>query len=385
MMPGLFPERNRPSFTFWPTERKMIMQRELIIHDSSHNPIYNIVICPDFTQLAEQIRGLGFSGRKFVIIADTNTARYGEEILEKLQEIGKCFLEVIPAGETHKTLDTVREIYKRLIEEKLDRGDCLIALGGGVVGDITGFAAATYLRGIAFLQVPTTLLAQSDSSVGGKTGVDFDGYKNMVGAFCMPKLVYMNVSTLKTLEKRCFLSGMGEVIKHGLIRDRAFFDWILEHAREIKALDPETLILMDERNCRIKGEVVEEDPTEKGIRSLLNFGHTLGHAIEKFRAESMYHGECVSVGMVAAARISLKRGYISEEDFTQIKTALTRFELPVSVAGLNITDVIAATKNDKKVVGNRLRFVLLKRLGEAFLETDVTEEEMRDALEYVSC
>lgn len=187
---------------------------------------------------------------------------------------------IFEAGESQKNLDTVKMIYEKLILAKFDRKDLLVALGGGVTGDITGFTAATYLRGIDFVQIPTSLLAQVDSSIGGKTGVDFDSYKNMVGAFHMPKLVYINVSTLTTLSDEQFISGMGEIIKHGLIKDSAYFDWLIENHDRILARDKDVLMEMIRVSCNIKRVVVENDPTEKGDRALLNFGHTLGHAIE---------------------------------------------------------------------------------------------------------
>lgn len=202
------------------------MSKSLMINNQAHEPIYEIVFETAFEKLAEKVKQIGLEGRKACIVMDSNTSHlYGEMVRKVLEPVSaKVISFQFPAGELHKTLDVVRDIYKELIEAHFDRKDYLAALGGGVVGDITGFAAATYLRGISFIQIPTTLLSQSDSSVGGKTGVDFDGYKNMVGAFCMPKLVYMNVSTLSTMDERDYLSGMGEVVKHGLIRDKKFFD-----------------------------------------------------------------------------------------------------------------------------------------------------------------
>ena len=360
------------------------MEKRLTISDSSERPLYDIVIRPDYDGLCENLAPLGFHQRRIGIIADENTARlYGKEVLDRLSADNRAFLFQIPAGEQFKTLDTVRSLYAQLIDSHFERGDCLAALGGGVVGDITGFCAATYLRGIAFVQLPTTLLAQSDSSVGGKTGVDFDGYKNMVGAFCMPKLVYMNVRTLQTLESRVYLSGMGEVIKHGLIRDKSFFAWLETHAGQIRDRDAAALMEMDEINCRIKGRIVQEDPTEKGIRSLLNFGHTIGHAVEKYKAGELYHGECVAVGMAAAAVISRERGLITEDEVQRICRVLSLYDLPVTVSGLTPEQVIMAARSDKKIVNGLLRFILLESLGRAVIDTSVTEEEMMKALSVV--
>lgn len=360
------------------------MSEQLTVHDPSGSPVYEIVIEKDFTRLPSCICDAGLQGRRVCIVSDSKTAPlYAEEVRTMLSGISpQTELFVFPEGELHKTLDTVRSLYAFLIEKKFDRKDYLVALGGGVVGDLTGFAAATYLRGIAFVQVPTTLLAQSDSSVGGKTGVDFDGFKNMVGAFCMPKLVYMNVSALKTLDERTYLSGMGEVIKHGYIRDREFLDYIVSHADPIKERDPEVLMKTALGNCSIKRAVVEEDPTEKGIRALLNFGHTLGHAIEKQLAGAMYHGECVAVGMAGAAYISYLKGNLTMEEVEGIRKTLQSVSLPVS-AEFDLEEALQATKNDKKMQNGSIRFVLLRRIGEAYLDTTVTMDEMRSALSFI--
>ena len=358
---------------------------EIITVHLDQKPIYDIVIEKDFSQLGTAFSRLNVTGRKICIVTDSNVGPlYAKAVQEVLETTGnQIFVYTFAAGEESKNLNTVQDLYEFLIENHFDRKDMLAALGGGVVGDITGFAAATYLRGISFIQIPTTLLSQSDSSVGGKTGVDFDGYKNMVGAFCMPKLVYMNVSTLSTMDERDYLSGMGEVVKHGLIRDKKFFDWLKINHEKICSQDNETLIEMDYHNCRIKGEVVEEDPTEQGIRSLLNFGHTLGHAIEKQKAGELYHGECVSIGAAAAAYISMKRGYLTKDDLQTVLDAFTSFKLPITVTGVDKEAALAATKSDKKMQGNQIRFILLKSLGEAVVDKTVTMDEMREALDFV--
>ena len=221
-------------------------------------PCYDIVFSKDFDLLLDELQSFDVENRRVAIIADTNTQRlFGDTVLHILEgNCKKVILYAFPAGENHKTLDTVKEIYKTLIEEQYDRKDLLIALGGGVVGDITGYAAATYLRGIDFIQIPTTLIAQSDSSIGGKTGVDFDGYKNMVGAFYMPKLVYMNISVLKELDDRQFYARFAEVMKHGLIKDAMFYEWLLENMYEIHDRNVDTLEEMVMRSCTVKKLVV---------------------------------------------------------------------------------------------------------------------------------
>jgi 3-dehydroquinate synthase len=291
---------------------------------------------------------------------------------------------VFPAGEASKTLDTVRDLYEYLIVNHYDRKDLLIALGGGVVGDLTGYAAATYLRGIDFVQVPTTLLSQVDSSIGGKTGVDFDSYKNMVGAFHQPKLVYMNVNTLNTLTDEQFSCGMGEILKHGLIKDADYYEWTIQHMSEICERDLATLKTMIAASCEIKRAVVEKDPTEKGERALLNFGHTIGHAIEKLKNFQMLHGQCVGLGVVAAAYISYKRELLSAEEFFEIRDMNVGFDLPISFEGLDTEEIIRTTKSDKKMEAGKIKFVLLKGIGHAFVDRTVTDDEMRDALNYLN-
>ena len=282
-------------------------------------PLYNIVIEQSFDKLAEEFDKLGVTGRKLCIVSDSNVAPlYAKHIEEQLLKTGnKVFTFVFEAGEANKNLDTVEDVYEFLIKNHFDRKDMLVALGGGVVGDLTGFTAATYLRGISFIQVPTSLLAQVDSSIGGKTGVDFRAYKNMVGAFYQPKLVYMNISVLKSLSDRLFNSGFGEIIKHGLIKDAAYYEWLRDNISNIKSRNSDALEQMIYVSCNIKREVVEKDPKEKGDRALLNYGHTLGHAIEKLMDFKLYHGECVTLGMIAALRISVNRGDIDEKAATQ--------------------------------------------------------------------
>ncbi len=346
---------------------------------------YTIHLEPDFGYLAKALLPLDKKNRRLCIVTDqTVEALYLEKFM---QEVSGSFASVsvfsFPAGEEHKTLDTVRSLYEYLVTEKFDRKDMLAALGGGVVGDLAGFAAATYLRGIDFFQVPTTLLSQVDSSIGGKTGVDFDAYKNMVGAFHMPRLVYMDLGALGSLPERQFANGMAEIVKHGLIQDEGYYRWLIEHREEIGSREQGALFSMVEASCGIKRKVVEEDPTEKGIRTWLNFGHTVGHAVEKLKDFTLLHGECVSIGIVAAAFLSWRRGCLTEEKFHGIEEALKGFRLPVRVSGLSPERILEATKLDKKMEAGRIRFVLLKRIGEAFTARDVEEEELLEAIRYV--
>lgn len=346
-------------------------------------PCYDIVLTSGFEELRDFFEDNSWSRKKVCIVTDSNVEPlYAQAVKDTLTPLVKeCEVFVFPAGEANKNLSTVQSLYAFLIERHFDRKDLLAALGGGVVGDLTGFAAATYLRGVDFIQIPTTLLAQVDSSIGGKTGVDFDAYKNMVGAFYMPRLVYMNLDTLQTLETRQFYNGFGEVMKHGLIKDSKYYEWLIANMYEICDREPETLLKLVKRSCEIKKSVVEKDPTEQGERALLNFGHTLGHAIEKNSGFTMMHGECVALGCVAAAFISWKRGRIEMEDYYEIRDMFVPFNLPISADELDIDRIVELTKSDKKMKSGQIRFVLLDKIGKAVLDDSVTEEEMRAALE----
>ncbi len=345
-------------------------------------PVYDIVIDDSFSHLREELNNLSVGGRRICIVSETTVAPYYlETIAELVRPIASEVTDfVFPAGEQSKNLVTVQRLYEHLILHHFDRNDVLIALGGGVVGDLTGYAAATYLRGVSFIQIPTSLLAQVDSSIGGKTGVDFDAYKNMVGAFHQPKLVYINIATLRTLQEREYLSGMGEIVKHGLIKDAGYYRWLKDHRDAIRALDPETLMTMIERSCQIKGDVVEQDPKEQGERALLNFGHTLGHSIEKQMGFRLLHGECVMLGARCAAYISYLRGYLSREEYDDITSVLFSFGMPEEPLSVSADDLIETARLDKKMDAGVIRFILLKQIGEAVIDRSVTEEEMRKGL-----
>ena len=345
---------------------------------------YTIYLEDSFENLGEYLKELEPAKRKACIVSDSTVwGLYGEQVQKILED---CFETVIsfvfPAGEASKTLDTVRKLYEVLIKAHFDRKDLLAALGGGVTGDLTGFAAATYLRGIDFIQIPTTLLAQVDSSIGGKTGVDFDCYKNMVGAFHQPKMVYMNLSLLKSLTEEQFACGMGEILKHGLIKDAEYYEWCINNMFEIQERELPVLHKMIETSCRIKRQVVEKDPTEKGERALLNFGHTLGHALEKQMNFTLLHGQCVAVGYLMAAYISWKRELLSTEEFFEIRDMNVGFDLPISFMGPTAEEILENTRSDKKIEHGQIKFVLLKGIGKAFVDQTVTNEEMLAAIRY---
>ena len=360
--------------------KEKMAQRLPILYNKK--PCYDIVFAQSFEGLWEELSLLGCAEKWLCIVTDSKVDElYGDEVRNLLE--GRCLKTakfVFPQGEENKTLDTVRTLYRFLIEEGFDRKDMLLALGGGVVGDLAGYAAATYLRGIDFVQIPTTLLSQCDSSIGGKTGVDFDGYKNMVGAFKMPKLVYMNLSVLQTLDDRQFFSGFAEVMKHGLIRDAVFYEWLIDKMYEICERDLDTLEEMVMRSCAVKKLVVEKDPTEQGDRALLNLGHTIGHAIEKAKNFELYHGECVALGTVAAAYISWKRGMLSMEEYYEIRDMFVPFYLPITVEGIDPQEILRLTKSDKKMSAGKIRFVLLKKIGKAVIDHTVTDEEILEAV-----
>lgn len=357
------------------------MTERIKVHQDGQ-AIYDIVIENDFSALGEEIKRLGIENRKLCVVTDSNVAPiYLDEVKTVLTPFAaRIDTFVFPAGEEYKNLDTVRSLYEFLILKQYDRSDWLIALGGGVTGDLCGFAAATYLRGIPFVQIPTTLLSQVDSSIGGKTGVDFDSYKNMVGAFYMPKLVYINSATLLTLPEEQFISGMGEVLKHGLIKDCSYYEWIWDHREAILQRDLDTCREMVRISDEIKRQVVEEDPTEKGERALLNFGHTLGHAIEKLRNFELQHGQCVALGCIAAAELSALRGLLDSSQAAEIRERFRTFGFPVTVDKLEASEIIKATKNDKKMEAGKIKFILLKAIGQAYVDKTVTDEEMKQAL-----
>lgn len=364
-------------------------------------PIYDIYIERNYSRLQEAFSTLGsIEKKKVCIVSETNVAPLYLDMVK--QEAEKCFAAVtdfvFPAGEANKNLDIVQNLYEHLILHHFERGDMLIALGGGVTGDLTGYAAATYLRGISFIQMPTTLLSQVDSSIGGKTGVDFKCYKNMVGAFHQPSLVYINLDTLKTLTDKQFCEGMGEIIKHGLIKDYGYYKWLSANMKQIIERNTEVCREMITVSCNIKRMVVEEDPKEQGVRALLNFGHTLGHAVEKVCDFQLLHGECVALGCVAASWISWQRGMINEEQYEHICRTFIDAHLPVCVnrtmedsneSGSSVfcrideNEVMEAIKHDKKMEAGKVKFVLLKQPGEAIIDRSVNSQEMKAALKII--
>ncbi|MBI5599522.1 MAG: 3-dehydroquinate synthase [Deltaproteobacteria bacterium] len=327
------------------------------------------------------MKGLGLSGRCAVVTNPTVGAIYSKRLMDSLKDAGfLAALIEIPDGEEHKTLSTVASVYDRLLEERLDRDSSIIALGGGVVGDMAGFVASTFLRGVPYVQVPTTLLAQVDSSVGGKTGVNHPQGKNLIGAFYQPRGVFIDPDALETLDKRELRAGLSEVVKYGVIRDEAFFSFIEANVNgllNLKSAIVEAIV----RSCRIKAEVVMKDERESGLRGILNFGHTFGHAIEARTGYTAFrHGEAVSIGMVMAAGLSLYLAVTTEGVQKRIKNLLVAFGLPVDAPGIAPSDFIETVRLDKKVKAGNIRFVLVEDMGRVAVK-DVEGKKLKDFLE----
>ena len=305
---------------------------------------------------------------------------YGKTVSESLTASGYDLTEVLlPDGEEYKSLASTEKIYEALLKAKLDRKSALIALGGGVIGDITGFAASTYMRGIDFIQVPTTLLAQVDSSVGGKTGVNHPLGKNMIGAFWQPRLVWIDTATLASLPRREFLSGLGEVIKYGVIWDEEFFAYLETNRDKILQLAPDALTHIVRRSCEIKSEVVSKDERESGLRAILNYGHTIGHAIETITGYKKYlHGEAVSIGMYLEAKLSHQIGLLEKKAVARIKALIDSYELPSEMPGeIEINDLIEKMQIDKKTVGGKMHFVLPEIVGSVRIHSGITSEDIK--------
>lgn len=323
------------------------------------------------------------STSQLMIVTNTTVESLYLETLTHTLERFKPVSVVIPDGEAYKTLDTLNNVITELLNNKFSRDCCLVALGGGVVGDITGFAAACYQRGVQFIQIPTTLLAQVDSSVGGKTGVNHPLGKNMIGAFHQPTGVITDIRVLDTLAERELSAGLAEVIKYGLIRDQEFFEWLETNITGLLNRDADSLIHAIERSCRNKAEVVSQDERESGIRAILNLGHTFGHAIEtKLNYKEWLHGEAVATGMLMAAELSCGMNWMDKETILRIKSLLEKANLPVKLpASINGRDLMDTMAIDKKARRGRMRLVLLKGIGEACVTSDYDYDALLDVLD----
>lgn len=315
-------------------------------------------------------------GNRYFIVADCKVAAlYGKQLLTSLDDAGiSAKLITFPAGEAHKNLSTITELASQLALLGVDRKDALIALGGGVTGDITGFLAAIYMRGIPFVQIPTSLLAQVDSSVGGKTGVDLPEGKNLVGCFYQPRFVSIDTQVLTTLPRSELLNGIAEIIKYGVIYDRKFFHELMDKRQAILDLDLKVLAPIIKRCCEVKAEVVAADEKEADLRRILNFGHTIGHAVEAASDFVIAHGHGVAIGMVAAAEIAVEKGIFSREEAGTLRQLLLDFGLPVSIPGdLDHAAIRGYMAADKKSVGGKTFFVLPEIIGKVIITDDVQD------------
>lgn len=345
---------------------------------------YGIVIMPGLIDdLANKISKLA-AKRNILIITDDNVKKlYGDKVLKKVSSVAlKATIASIPPGEASKTLTTVQKLYAAAINAELDRSSVIIALGGGVVGDIAGFVAATYMRGIDLIQIPTSLLAMVDSSVGGKTGVDLPEGKNLIGAFWQPKEVLIDPKTLKSLPEREIRCGLAEVVKYGMIFDEKFFTTLENKAKELNSLDFDTFSEVIARCCQLKAEIVEKDECEiSGLRAVLNYGHTFAHAIEVATDYTkLNHGEAVSIGMCMAASLAVDDARLDDAAELRQENLLRKLHLPCSIEGVKPAQIFAAMSKDKKNIAGKLRFVLPDTIGEATLAENIEKELILEAI-----
>lgn len=322
--------------------------------------------------------------RKHVAIVTNTTVAplYLDKLSQTLQAAGVSVIPIIlPDGEAYKNTETLNKIYDALLQNRCERSTTLIALGGGVIGDLTGYAAATYLRGVPFIQIPTTLLSQVDSSVGGKTGINHPLGKNMIGAFYQPQVVLADIDTLKTLPSRELSAGMAEVIKYGLIRDAEFFDWLETHIEQLMALEESAISEAIYRSCQNKADVVARDEHETGERALLNLGHTFGHAIENAMGYGVWlHGEAVAAGTMMAADLSQRMGWLSAAEVARIHALLIKARLPLDPPELGADKYLELMQMDKKVADGKIRLVLQQGIGKSVITSDYDTDKLRATL-----
>lgn len=344
---------------------------------------YNIYIGYDINSIIIDFFQKQSYSQKALIITDSNIAPlYAKKIQQNLSVAGyDAQIAIIPAGEQSKSLVQAEKLYTEAIKHGLDRKSPIIALGGGVVGDLAGFIAATFMRGVPFIQIPTSLLAQVDSSVGGKVAVNHELGKNLIGAFYQPQAVFMDLEMMQTLPQREISTGLGEVIKYGFISDQQFYTYILENQQAILSLQPEQLIHIIARSCEIKASVVAQDERESGLRAILNFGHTLAHAIEKETNYAYYnHGEAVAIGMVGAAKISEKMGLISPTIVNDMCQLLTKMNLPTKAENCTTNKIFADIFHDKKTINGKVNWILLNAIGKVSIVNNVPDDIVKKCI-----
>jgi 3-dehydroquinate synthase len=333
------------------------------------------------TQVGPMLEEMGFTDKAVIITDPTVKKLYGRKLKQSLASSGfKVVLLEVPEGEEQKSLETAGRLYHELTDFYTERTTPILALGGGVIGDLAGFVAATYLRGVPLVQVPTTLLAQGDSSIGGKVAVNHGLLKNKIGAFYHPRLTISDIDTLKTLSPRELSDGLAEIIKHGAIMDREFFSYLEKNLDRIKSLDDRVLERVVSHSAKIKVGVVEKDELDLGLRNILNYGHTVGHAIESASELKVWHGEAVAIGMVVEARISNRLGILDKAEVLRIRNLIAWAGLPVTLPSLKLSRLIQAMRHDKKVSQGRMRFALLKSIGEVFITDKVSLSLIEKAL-----
>ena len=334
---------------------------------------YDILIgCGLLDQAGKHLKDCGFNGKLVIISNPVVQELYGDALRERLSADGfQVTILSVADGEEQKSLDVAGRLYTELSDCYVERTTPILALGGGVIGDLAGFAAATYMRGVPLVQIPTTLLAQVDSSIGGKVAVNHGKLKNEIGAFYQPRLVIADTATLKTLPTEEVANGMAEVIKSAVIKDSGFFNFIESNLGKIKALDDTALEEVVFRSANIKANVVMQDELDTGLRNILNFGHTTGHAIETVSDFGVEHGHAVAIGMIAAAGIAEKLGFFGKNELTRLKDLLESAGLPTKIPGLDSDKIIQAMQHDKKISGGKIKFVLPKTIGEVFITDEV--------------
>ncbi len=332
-------------------------------------------------QIGHWLEGILFTERLVIITNPIVKNLYGDIVEAGLSEKGFAVDTVIVSdGEEQKSLQTAGRLYRELAECHAERATPILALGGGVIGDLAGFVAATYLRGVPLVQIPTTLLAQVDSSIGGKVALDHGRLKNKIGAFYQPRLVISDIDTLKTIGVRQFSSGLAEVIKYGVIRDRGFFDYLEDNVERIREFHSETVEETVFRSASIKAEVVEKDERDTALRAILNFGHTVGHAIETVSGFEINHGEAVAIGMLAEARISCAMSILKRDELARLEGLVERAGLPTGLSGPQMDRMKEAMKHDKKVLRGKVRFVLPKSIGRVFITDRVDMSLVEEAI-----
>jgi len=344
---------------------------------------YNILIGYPLDEIGRRLKKYT-KGIKSLIVTNPTIAQYYLETVERgLREAGfRVFVAQVPDGEEHKSQAEASRLYAKCVEYRLERESIIVGLGGGVIGDLAGYVAATFMRGLPIVQVPTTLLAQVDSSVGGKVAVNLPEGKNLVGAFYQPFLVYIDLAVLKTLPVEEMEAGMAEVIKYGIILDKNFLGYLEKKIGKLRELDSKVLETVVARCCELKAKVVEKDEKEKGLRSILNFGHTLGHALEALTDYKKYkHGEAVAIGMVGACRIAEKMGMLKKEGRDRIEHLIEKAGLPGRIGvKLSVDGIIQVLSRDKKVQAGKVRFVLPEKIGRVVVRNDVPEDIVRDVI-----